>query len=305
MSKAVDGIEKVEILIVGAGPAGLSAALVLGRCRRRVLVCDTNQPRNAAAAEVHGYLGVQGASPSELREIGRRQISAHPNVQLREIEVMDLVRSDQGFVARLRGGTEVRAQKVLLASGVDDEVPSLPGLSPLWGRVVFPCPYCDGWEFQGQKLGALAIGCDGSALTRALTTWSADVALFTTERLEPSMERAFDARGVKIYRQRVLAVEAHEAGLSLILEGAEPVHRGALFVAGPQKQQSSRLARLGCSFTDSGLVECGTHQSTGVPGLFVAGDAAANIQFAIIAAAEGATAAFAINRELLREDFDV
>jgi thioredoxin reductase len=293
----------IEVLVAGGGPAGLSAALVLGRCRRQVLLCDAGHPRNEAATTVNGYLGVPDASPAELRATGRRQLAEHPNVQLRDVAVRELVRAEGRFRAVLADGAEVEARKVLIATGITDEIPELPGLRELWGRVVFPCPYCDGWEFRGRRLGALAVGCDGSALTRALTTWSEDVVLFTSEPLEADVERAFTQHRVRVVRQPVRALERAGDGLQVVVEGGAPLQRDALFVAGPQKQKTSLLARLGCEFTEGGMVRCGPQQSTCVPGLFVAGDAAANIQFAIIAAAEGATAAFAINRELLREDF--
>jgi thioredoxin reductase len=305
MLAADDGL---EVLIVGGGPAGLSAALVLGRCRRRVLLCDAGRPRNAVSPEVHGYLGVVGASAYELRTIGRQQLAEHPNVRVQDIEVRDVTKIEGGFRARLDDATEVRSRKLLLATGLADEIPELPGLRPLWGKVVFPCPYCDGWEFRGRRLAALALDCDGTALTRALTSWSDDVVLFTNETIDPDMERAFERKQVRIVRAPVLAVEARGDGVRLQLADtpeAPFLDRDAVFLAGPQKQKTSLLARLGCRFTEKGTVDCGPHQSTSVPGLFVAGDAAANIQFAIIAAAEGATAAFAINRELLREDFGV
>ncbi|HEY0709298.1 MAG TPA: FAD-dependent oxidoreductase, partial [Polyangia bacterium] len=135
--------------------------------------------------------------------------------------------------------------------------------------------------------------------------WSDDVVLFTTAPLAPDVQRAFDGRHVHVVHTPVTAAEADNGGVRLLLEGAPPMYRDAVFVAGGQSQKANLLARLGCKFTDNGMVDCGRHQSTCVPGLYVAGDAAANIQFAIIAAAEGASAAFAINREILREDFGV
>lgn len=299
----VDDPQLFDVVIVGGGPAGLSAAFVLGRCRRRVLVSDGGRPRNRRAHLVRGYLGLENAGPVELRAIGHRQLQEYPSVHFTAVEVRDACRSDEGFDVLLADGRRVQARKLLIASGMVDDLPPIPGLAERWGDTVLPCPYCEGWELRDGRLAALGSGENAVAQCRALTSWSDRVALFTNGNEPPATEvDGLVAYGIPIYRQRVLGIENAEPGLAVVLADAPPVALDALFVSTPQRQQSPLVARLGCGPLD-GRVETGVYQSTNVLGLFVAGDAAANVEFAIVAAAAGATSAFAINRELVREAF--
>src|SRR5687768_7612451 len=141
-----------DVLIVGGGPAGLSAALVLGRCRRRVLVCDAGRPRNAASHGLHGFLTRDGIKPSEFLEIARQQLRPYDTVELKQTEVTSARRLANGFELTLANGESVSARKLLLATGVVDELPALDGLPDFYGRSVFHCPYCDGWEVRDQPL---------------------------------------------------------------------------------------------------------------------------------------------------------
>jgi thioredoxin reductase len=303
---------QVEVAVVGGGPAGLSAALVLGRCCREVLLVDSGRPRNPSA-RMHCFLGRDDTDPAELREVGRAQLARYPTVKLEDGEVIDAgcaAGGGPGFVLTLAGGRRVQARKLLLATGMVDELPPLPGLRELWGRSAFPCPYCDAWELRGQRLGVLGGGSGESAvaLCRALTTWSDDVVLYSHAPAEISAEEEAElaAGGVPVVRarvQRVRGMGPEGRPVRLSLEGHAAVERDALFVSGPQRQRSPLVERLGCRLNERGTVDTGDHESTNVPGLFVAGDASGNVQFAIVAAAEGAEAGFAINRALVREDF--
>jgi thioredoxin reductase len=302
-ANVADDPQLFDVVIVGGGPAGLSAALVLGRCRRRVLVSDGGRPRNRRAHLVRGYLGLEDAGPVELRAIGHRQLQDHPSVHFTAVEVRDAVVSDEGFNVLFADGGRVHTRKLLIASGMVDELPPIPGLAERWGDTVLPCPYCEGWELQDRRLATLGGGESAVAQCRALTSWSDHVALFTNADELPETEvDGLIAHGIPIYRQRVVRIEDADPGLAVVLAGDPPVMLDALFVSSPQRQHSPLVARLGCGPLDQ-RVETGVYQSTNVPGLFVAGDAAANVEFAIVAAAAGATSAFAINRELVREAF--
>jgi thioredoxin reductase len=288
-----------DAIIVGAGPAGLSAALILGRCCRRVLVCDGGQGRNAASSALHGFLSRDGLPPAELRRIAREQLRPYETVELREALVTDAQRTDGAFAVELSTGERVQAGKLLLATGVLDELPPIPGLAERWGRTVFPCPYCDAYEFRDRSLGVLGRAPAAVAQARALTTWSHRVTLFChgSTDLGADDRKALQGHGIAVVDPPVRALE----GAGTTLEGVrladgQLVACAALFVSQGQQQRSPLAGRLGCRPAEGCAIETQEHESTHIPGLYVAGDASDNLQLAIVAAAEGAEAGFAINR---------
>lgn len=193
-----------DAIILGGGPAGLSAALILGRCRRRVILCDTGRPRNAASRALHGFLTRDGIEPAELLRIGRRQLERYGTVLVRR-EAVDARRTDGGFVVDLAGGRRLTARTLLIATGVADRLPPIEGLRALYGRAVFHCPYCDGWEVANRPLAAYGRGRSGMGLALALTTWSLDVALICDgrARLVAAKRQTLRERGIRIFEERV------------------------------------------------------------------------------------------------------
>jgi thioredoxin reductase len=295
-----------DVVIVGAGPAGLSAGLILGRCRRSVLLCDTGRPRNAASQALHGYLTRDGITPDELRSAGRRELETYETVESIDIGAADAVCTDDGlFRVTLDDGTVVTSRKLLIATGVCDNLPAIEGFPELYGRSVFHCPYCDGWEVRDQPIAIYGTGSRGLGLSLELTAWSRDLVLCTDGPAALSDEdRARLARNrIPVREERVAALESRNGILERIrFDSGEPLARRALFFTTGQFQRSALAIRLGCEFNDKGTVRTGKYESTHLPGLFVAGDASRAVQWAIVAAAEGAEAAFAINTDLTRED---
>lgn len=167
----------IDVLIVGGGPAGLSAALLLGRCRRRVLICDAGHPRNAAAKVFNGYLSRDASSPSEFREIGRTELQRYESVKFRHAVVLDVEREDEHFVGVLQSGERVTTRKVLFASGLVDELPAIDGLRQFYGSTVHSCPFCDGWECRDQAIAVAGGDQAAAALAIELRQWSKDVVL--------------------------------------------------------------------------------------------------------------------------------
>ena len=294
-----------DVVIVGAGPAGLSAALVLGRCRRRVLVCDSGKPRNAASHGLHGYLTRDGIEPAEFLRIARDQLRHYETVELRHDEVLEARRLENTFEITLSNGTRLTSRRLLLATGVVDELPAIEGLPAFYGTSVFHCPYCDGWEMRDQPLAVYGQGENGAGLALELLLWSRDLVLCTdgpTDLTAEDLER-LDKHNVPIREDKIVRLEGNEGVLERIVfaNGESLAVRGMFFSTG-QRQASDLAEKLGCAFTDQGCVDTGDYETTNVRGLYVAGDASDLVQFVIVAASEGAQAAVAINKELMKED---
>jgi thioredoxin reductase len=208
-----------DVVIVGAGPAGLSAALILGRCRRRVLICDTGKHRNASSKSMHGFLTQDGIAPAEFLRLGYEQLRPYETLEFRHIEVIDAVRDASSFRITLVDGTCITSRKLLLATGVVDELPNIEGISALYGRSIFHCPYCDGWEVRDAPLAVYGKAERGSALALELTLWSKDLVLCTdglAELAEKDLER-LTRNGIGVREERIARLEGNDGRLERII----------------------------------------------------------------------------------------
>jgi thioredoxin reductase len=315
---AVDDNEngRYDVVVAGGGPAGLNAALMLGRVRRRVLLADSGQPRNATAAAMHGFLSRDGADPVELRAIAREQLAAYPTVRLLDATVESASRVGDEFEVTLGGGEPARARRLLLATGVTDELPAVKGLARLWGRAVYHCPYCHGWEVRDQPVAVL--GGDDTAAHLALNlarlgcdvVLCADGPLAASEAVASALQAsALPSGGVRVCEDLVLGVDG-EPGRSVRLELSPgwTLERRALFVHPVCRQRSDLAVQLGCAVLEDGAVQVSELGQTTVPGVYAAGDMcrtpampspAAQV---VMAAAAGARAAVIIDQELLFTD---
>lgn len=293
-----------DCIVVGGGPAGLSAALMLGRCRRRVLLCDVGEQRNIRSHALHGYLTRDGVPPAEFLRLGRAELRRYETVECREVEIVQAAREGGGFAVCTGDGIRLTTRKLLLATGVVDELPDLEGLDQLYGTSVHHCPYCDAWEWRDHPIAVYGQGEDAWGLALSLTFWSSDVLLCTGgDQLPDEAAARLNAAGVRIREQPVLRLEGRTGMLDrIVFARGEPVTRSALFISGGQRQRSHLAEQLGCRFTESGTVDTGTCEATNVRGLFVAGDASKEAQFVAVAAAEGTEAAMAIHKALMKED---
>lgn len=295
-----------DVIIVGAGPAGLSAALILGRCRRSVLVCDTGRPRNAASRAMHGYLTRDGVPPLKFLELAREDLRQYETVELRKIEAVAAECRDDGrFHVTFASGEQAASRKLLIATGVVDNLPRIQGLRELYGSSVFHCPYCDGWEFRDQPIAIYGRGEKGLGLSLELTAWSRDLVLCTDgpSEIDGAGRARLERHGIGI-REEAVARLAGSGGMlqAVVFESGERLPRHALFFTTGQIQRSDLSIQLGCDFNDKGTVRTGKYESTHLHGLYVAGDASRAVQWVVVAAAEGAEAAFAINTDLVSED---
>ncbi|HEV7283090.1 MAG TPA: NAD(P)/FAD-dependent oxidoreductase [Pirellulaceae bacterium] len=304
--------ESYDVVIIGGGPAGQSAALILARARRHVVVVDAGQPRNAAARQFHGYLGRDGDDPKALLRDGRQELAKY-GVAIFDDRVIDVECGETtggqftgtGFRAMTASGRTLTGRKLLFATGVKDELPDLPGVEECYGASIHHCPYCDGWEHRDERL--VAFGKDAESaigLGLSLKTWSDQVTVLTNgETATDEQRQKLAANGIDLVEERVLGI-VHEGDrmTGVRLQGGTVVPADAMFFNTSQRPASHLPQRLGCVMKDHRAVLAEEKQHTSVPGAFAAGDADDDVQFVIVAAAEGAKAATAINRELQEED---
>lgn len=300
-----------DAVIVGGGPAGLNAALVLGRCRRSVLVLDSGRPRNAASRSMHNYLTRDGINPAKLLQLGRAEIARY-GVEFRQALVTRAMPTPSGFRVHIKGDGVIHSRTILLATGVVDELPTIPNVRDFYGLGVYHCPYCDGWEHRDQPLAAYGTGPAALGLAFALRTWSTNITLVTNgQPVSRSISRQAAQYNIPIRPEPItlcLSKGGRDAGTerdrlgSLRFETGPDLKVGALFFNTDKYQRSLLPKTLGCRLNEDGGVIHDKKQRTGVQGLYLAGDACFDVQFVIVAAAEGAKAGVAMNRDM--QDWD-
>ncbi|MGY1720700.1 NAD(P)/FAD-dependent oxidoreductase [Blastococcus sp. SYSU DS0552] len=300
--------ERYDVVVIGGGAAGLSGALTLARARRSVLVVDAGEPRNAPAGHVHNYLGREGTPPAELYAVGRGEVEGYGG-EIVSGRVVSVRREDDRFALDLEGGAGVRARRVLLATGLTDDLPEIPGVAERWGSTVLHCPYCHGWEVRDRAVGILGTGPMGAYAANLWRQWTDDVTLFVHTGAEPTdqeLER-LAARGVRIVRGEVAGLEG---AADVRLASGEVVERDAVVVAPRFVANAELVADLGAvpvPMEMHGTV-LGTHLPadptgrTDVPGVWVAGNAGDLSAQVIVAAAQGLRAGAMINADLIEED---
>lgn len=298
---------ELDVVIVGGGAAGLSAALVLGRCLRRVVVVDAGNPRNKAARMFNGYLSRDGSDPAEFLAISREQLRRYrETVELRSGSVKEARRGKNHFDVVLEDGTSLTSRTLLVASGLVDLLPAFENFQDFYGKTVHSCPYCDGWEVRGQVL--VVTGGDQAAADLAieLLLWSRKMTLCTNGPLkcDRKTKRLLKKLEVPIIEREIKALEGEEGNLSGVrfIDGTI-LPCEALFFAPPQHQRSVLAEQLGCDFCkEDNCIQCGENAETSVPGVYAAGNCSKGIQLVVSAVAQGMEAAFAINNALLDAD---
>lgn len=301
-----------DVVIVGGGPGGLSAALALGRGRKRVLLADSGPRRNAAALHVQNFVTRDGTPPSEFRAIGREQLLAYPSVEVRDVRVESIsgergafrVTLADGVVPRQALRSVVEARRILLCTGMIDELLPLEGFRELWGSAIFQCPYCHGWEIRDQRWAYLATAVDRLPFVLLMRGWTPNVVVFTNAGLSvpEDMQAQFEAAGVRVETRRIARLIPRGAGLEGIeLADGSVVGCDALF-AHPPQHQVELVRALGLGLDSEGFVQADPMtRETSIPGIYAAGDLTWRMQAAIFAAAAGAQAATMINHQLTAE----
>ncbi|MEU7986337.1 NAD(P)/FAD-dependent oxidoreductase [Streptosporangium canum] len=303
-----------DVVIVGGGPAGMAVALTLGRAHRAVLLLDAGEGRNAPAGAVHNFLTRDGTPPSELRELGREELSAYPSVQIRTETVTGVSVADEGgFDLDVSDGGTANARRLLLATGLADELPGPRGVAALWGRSAFHCPYCHGYECTGKPVAVIGAEPARVRLALQLSRFATDVALCTGgEPLDPASRAKLESNGVTVRCEAIARLEATGDRLEqIVFESGRPLARDAVFVVNVPRQRSDLAVRLGCTSFADGCVEVNEFGQTSVPGVYAAGDMARRatvpmpLAAVISAAAAGTVAGAVIDQDLLCADFDL
>ncbi|MFD7436743.1 NAD(P)/FAD-dependent oxidoreductase [Streptomyces sp. NPDC059861] len=302
--------ESYEVVVIGGGAAGLSAALVLGRARRRTLVVDVGEPRNAPAAHMQGYLSRDGMSPAEFLAIGREEIARY-GVELVRDRAVDVTRGED-FAVELAGGRTVRARRLVVTTGLRDELPDVPGVAERFGRDVLHCPYCHGWEVRDQAFGVLATGPQSVHQALIVTQWSKDVTFFLHRVAEEDLSdddlRRLAAAGVKVVPGEVEGLVVQNDRLTGVRLADGTAHdREVVFTAPRAVARTALLERLGAELNETPFGAYAVVDATGlttVPGVWAAGNAVGFAEQVVNAASGGYRAGATINGELLMSDLD-
>jgi len=295
-----------DAIIVGGGPAGLNAAIVLGRSRRNVLLFDTGRQRNRFSHGIHNYLTRDGLLPADFLKIAYREIKKY-RVVVNLVEIVHAEKLQSGvFIVKDKGGKKFYSKKLLLATGLRDNIPPVEDIMDFYGRSVFHCPYCDGWEVSDKSIGVYAKNKNGFELAVSMLTWSSKVTLYTDGKayLKPLEKEALERKGIRVVNEKILKLEGTKGQLeNIVLFNNKKRKCEAMFFSNGYHQQCDIAQSLGCVMNNKGVVLANRLQQANIEGLYVAGDVARDMHFVVVAAAEGAKAGVNINKELQKEEF--
>jgi thioredoxin reductase len=285
----------------------LNAAVVLGRCQRKVIVFDTQQYRNRYSHGMHNYLTRDDILPAGFIRLCHGEVNKYGG-QIIHKKVVNARKNEEGiFVVCDEEGTVYHAKKLLVATGLADNVPNIPGFKEMYGRSVFHCPYCDGWEVRNKKIAVYARDKEGWELALALKGWSNEVTYFTDgkNKIKPAQKEYLDANGIYINKEKISKLEGNDGQLThILLQKGDRIPCEALFFVNGFTAQCNLAEAFGCDMSKKGVVLTNLKQQTNIPGLYVAGDASKDMHFVVVAAAEGAKAGVSINKELQQEISD-
>ncbi|OME87350.1 pyridine nucleotide-disulfide oxidoreductase [Paenibacillus sp. FSL A5-0031] len=297
----------LDCAIIGGGPAGLNAALVLGRSRRVVIVFDHNKPRNAVTHESHGFITRDGIEPRELRRLAHADIAQYPSVTIKPDKVTEVQRSEMGFHLMTSNGVIYHARTLILAAGLKESLPAIPGIRDFYGRSLFSCPYCDGWELRDQPLVVISEGSNIFNLAKTVFNWSRNVVVCTNGMNSLSSQQIgqLGQRGIQVTQQKIKALHGENGRLHrIVFANNTEIERTGGFVTPSWGQAAHFGEALGCAMTQAGGFVTDDYGRTSIRGIYAAGDSSIIVPAQlVVAAGEGSKAAIGVNTDLSHQDF--
>lgn len=295
----------LDCAIIGGGPAGLSAALVVGRGRKQVIVFDDELPRNRVTQESHGFITNDGMTPFEIRQAGETDLQKYPNIQIKRSRINDIQKREEFFTLLTHEGDTFEAKKIILATGLQDILPEIEGIHDVYGKTLFSCPFCDGWELKDKALALIAENQRALHMAKLLSNWTKDLIVFTNGHVLAEEDKSLlTVHSIQVIDVPIVSIDHDNGQLrALQLENGEAVKREGGFVASEFKQSAPFAEKLGCQMTENAGIETDILGRTTVSGVFACGDNLGGPAQLVLAAAAGSQAGMGVIHELVQEEF--
>ncbi|MEY8844201.1 NAD(P)/FAD-dependent oxidoreductase [Bacillus safensis] len=295
----------LDCAIIGGGPAGLNAALVVGRGRKQVIVFDDELPRNRVTQESHGFITNDGMTPFEIRQAGEADLQKYPNIQIKRSRINDIQKREEFFTLLTHEGDTFEAKKIILATGLQDILPEIEGIHDVYGKTLFSCPFCDGWELKDKALALIAENQRALHMAKLLSNWTKDLIVFTNGHVLAEEDKSLlMAHSIQVIDVPIVSIDHDNGELrSLQLANGETVKREGGFVASEFKQSAPFAEKLGCQMTKNAGIETDILGRTTVSGVFACGDNLGGPAQLVLAAAAGSQAGMGVIHELVQEAF--
>lgn len=295
----------LDCAIIGGGPAGLSAALVVGRGRKQVIVFDDELPRNRVTQESHGFITNDGMTPFEIRRAGEADLQKYPNIKIKRSRIVDIQKKEERFTLLTHEGDRFEAKKIILATGLQDILPEIEGIHDVYGKTLFSCPFCDGWELKDKALALIAENQRALHMAKLLSNWTKDLIVFTNGHVLAEEDKVLlTAHSIQVIDVPIVSIDQDNGQLrSLQLANGETVEREGGFVASEFKQSAPFAEKLGCQMTKNTGIETDILGRTTVSGVFACGDNLGGPAQLVLAAAAGSQAGMGVIHELVQEEF--
>lgn len=298
--------KQFDVIIIGGSYSGLAAAMALGRALRNVLIIDGGDPCNKQTPRSHNFLTNDGKPPKEIARLARQQVRMYGSVSFLEGLATTAIKNGKGFEVTTATGETFTSRKLILATGIKDVMPDIPGFADSWGISVLHCPYCHGYEVRQQKTGILANGDAGYELSSLISNWTNDLTLYTNGRstLTGEQKIKLEKHHINVVESELDSLENKDGYINRIaFKDGSKAQATALYARLPFVQHSSIPENLGCEMTPEGYIRIDSAQKTSIPGVFACGDNATRVRTVANAVSMGTTTGLMVNRELIEEDF--